>query len=57
MAGQLPTPELQHDLDRLAGTWTDEEAAAFDARLVEQRKVDPEMWDQPSRIDPPEPIA
>jgi hypothetical protein len=43
-AGQRPAPELHHDLDRLAGTWSDEEAAAFDATLVEQRKVDPELW-------------
>jgi hypothetical protein len=43
-AGQLPTPQLHHDLDRLAGTWSDEEAAAFDAALVEQRRVDPELW-------------
>jgi plasmid stability protein len=37
--------ELHHDLDHLAGTWSDQEAAAFDAALVEQRKVDPELWE------------
>jgi hypothetical protein len=36
--------ELHHDLDHLAGTWSDEEAAAFDAALAEQRRVDPELW-------------
>ena len=32
------------DLDALAGTWTEEEAAEFDRRLGEQRRVDPEVW-------------
>jgi hypothetical protein len=36
--------ELHHDLDHLAGTWSDEEAAAFEAALAEQRSVDPELW-------------
>jgi len=45
-AGQRATTgrELHHDLDHLAGTWTDEEAASFDAALAEQRRVDPELW-------------
>ena len=33
-----------HDLDHLAGTWTDAEADAFNTALAEQRKVDPELW-------------
>lgn len=37
--------ELHHDLDHLAGTWTEEEAAAFEAALVEQRRIDPELWE------------
>jgi len=36
--------ELQHDLDRLAGCWSEEEAAAFDAALSSQRQIDPELW-------------
>lgn len=32
------------DLDALAGTWTQEEAAEFDRRLGEQRRIDPEVW-------------
>jgi plasmid stability protein len=35
---------LHHDLDRLAGTWSDEEATAFDAALAEQRTIDPDLW-------------
>jgi len=36
--------ELHHDLDALAGTWSDDEGAAFEAALAEQRRVDPELW-------------
>jgi hypothetical protein len=35
---------LHHDLDRLVGVWTRVEAKAFDRVLVEQRKIDPELW-------------
>ena len=33
-----------HDLDHLAGTWTKEEAAAFDKLIAEQRTIDPDLW-------------
>lgn len=36
----------QHDLDHLAATWSDVEAAAFETSLAGQRKVDPEVWGQ-----------
>ena len=35
---------VYHDLDRFFGTWTKEEADAFDEALREQRRIDPEMW-------------
>jgi len=35
---------IHHDLDHLAGTWTEEEADLFDAALADQRQVDPELW-------------
>jgi plasmid stability protein len=35
---------LYHDLDALAGTWTSEDAAAFEENLGRLRKVDPELW-------------
>jgi plasmid stability protein len=41
---QAARRELHHDLDHLAGSWSEEEAAAFDAALVEQRSVDPGQW-------------
>ena len=35
---------VHHDLDRFFGTWTKEEADAFDEALREQRQIEPEMW-------------
>jgi len=32
------------DLDELAGTWSAEEADAFDRSLAEGRAIDPELW-------------
>lgn len=32
------------DLDALAGTWSEEEAHAFDEALRAQRQVDPKLW-------------
>jgi hypothetical protein len=32
------------DLDFFFGSWTKQEADAFDADLAEQRKIDPELW-------------
>jgi hypothetical protein len=33
-----------HDLDALAGSWTGEEAAAFNRSLQAQRGIDPDVW-------------
>ena len=38
--------QLYHDLDALAGSWTREEAAAFDRSLAQHRNIDPEVWDK-----------
>jgi hypothetical protein len=35
---------VHHDLDHLAGRWSEEEYRQFMAALAEQRQVDPEMW-------------
>ncbi len=35
---------MYHDLDRLSGVWTKEEAADFDKKLAAQRKVDADLW-------------
>lgn len=46
-AGMLPRPtrkKVHHDLDFLFGTATREEADALDQAIVEQRKIDCEMW-------------
>lgn len=36
--------ELHPDLDHLAGSWSEEEAAAFETALNEHRRVDSEHW-------------
>jgi hypothetical protein len=36
--------EIHHDLDDLAGTWTDEEAREFDAVVSEFSRIDEDMW-------------
>ena len=36
--------EEYHDLDDLAGTWTQEEARDFDAVVSEFSRIDEELW-------------
>ena len=37
--------KIRHgDLDFLAGSWTRQEARAFDKALAEQRVIDPDLW-------------
>ena len=33
-----------HDLDHLAGSWTKEEAEAFDKIIKSLRTIDPDLW-------------
>jgi hypothetical protein len=42
-AGAANHTKLHHDLDHLAGNWSDEEGAAFDVALSEQSRIDPEL--------------
>jgi hypothetical protein len=37
-------PVRHHDLDHLAGVWSQEEYDEFMQALREQRAIDPEMW-------------
>lgn len=37
-------PRLHHDLDHLAGTWSEDEYRTFMKALKAQRQIDPEMW-------------
>ncbi len=41
-AGSRPVPYT--DLDHLAGTWSAEEAQAFDRALDDIRRIDRELW-------------
>lgn len=43
-AGLRGAPREHRDLDHLAGTWTKEEAAEFEAVLKDQRRIDPALW-------------
>jgi hypothetical protein len=42
----MKTVDEDDGLNHLAGTWTDEEAAEFDAALAEQRRIEPELWEE-----------
>ncbi len=44
-AGGRKRSKIRHDdLDFLAGSWTSQEAGAFDKALAEQRVMDPDLW-------------
>lgn len=42
--GRKVEKSLYHDLDALAGSWTEEEALAFEKALARQRAIDPDLW-------------
>lgn len=42
--GKKTKKPLQHDLDALAGSWTKEEASAFEKALAGQREIEPDLW-------------
>jgi hypothetical protein len=44
--GQSPgqAPAIYTDLDHLAGTWSEEDAAEFSRYLTPQRAIDEELW-------------
>jgi hypothetical protein len=45
VAGHRPPARVPvDDLDALAGTWSRDEAVAFDAALADQRRIDPDVW-------------
>lgn len=41
---EVPTTQVHHDLDSLAGTWSEADARAFEAATVGFGRVDPELW-------------
>lgn len=43
-AGLVSRPIRHHDLDALAGSWSKEDAVAFENALKETERVDSEMW-------------
>ena len=43
-AAQAEPQEEFHDLDHLAGTWTEQESTEFEAQLAAQRGIDDDLW-------------
>jgi hypothetical protein len=43
-AGSGKAKVVHHDLDHLAGTWSEAEYQGFMSGLREHRQIDPEMW-------------
>jgi len=41
---QSATPRRYHDLDAFFGTWTEEEAAGYEANTAIFNQIDPDMW-------------
>ena len=41
---EVPGPIVHHDLDHLAGVWSQAEYDEFMDSLREQRRIDPAMW-------------
>jgi plasmid stability protein len=42
-----------HDLDHLAGTWSDDETKEFLAATADLRRIDPELWPDALPLDRP----
>jgi len=42
--GNAGRKEIHHDLDHLAGRWSEQEYQGFMEALSDQRRIDPEMW-------------
>jgi hypothetical protein len=41
---KAPKKVLHHDLDHLAGLWSEQEYREMTEAVREQRQIDPEMW-------------
>lgn len=44
MERQNVQPHRYHDLDSLAGTWSDEEADEFRHAMADLNQIDPSLW-------------
>jgi len=45
LTGDTPEPNTRHhDLDALAGTWSEQESDAFSAAIAPLEQIDPELW-------------
>lgn len=39
-----PNRARHHDLDELAGSWSQKQAQEFELHLEDQRQIDPDLW-------------
>ncbi len=45
LTGDTSEPNTRHhDLDALAGTWSEQESDAFSAAIAPLEQIDPELW-------------
>ena len=44
VALERDSQQEHHDLDHLAGQWTEREALEFERGLAEDRTIDPDIW-------------
>lgn len=45
VSGSPPKTTRFHDLDDLAGSWTNKQAREFERHLQDQRQIDPDIWE------------
>ena len=45
ISGPPPHQTRFHDLDDLAGNWSEKQAREFESSLHDQRQIDPELWE------------
>jgi|WetSurMetagenome_2_1015567.scaffolds.fasta_scaffold27347_3 hypothetical protein len=48
--GLAGEPDLNHDLDALAGSWTREEADGFAAAVADFEQIDASMWQDEANL-------
>lgn len=42
--GKNSRKAVYHDLDHLCGSWNEQEGAEFETQLLEQRRIDENLW-------------
>ena len=45
LSGPPPNQSRFHDLDDLAGSWSEKQTREFDQNLQDLRQIDPDLWE------------